>query len=81
MLYVDLMQEDNKIAKLVLAQCAKCGTVVSVKIHRSPTPFALVDMSDYREALGLVAQYGGSAFRTAVLIHLQQLDKQAVPVH
>ncbi len=78
MLYVDLMQDDNKVAKLVTAQCAKCGTVVSVKIHRLPTPFALVDMSDYQQALALVAQYGGSAFKTSVLIHLEQLDTQAV---
>jgi hypothetical protein len=74
MLYVDLTQDDNTIAKLVLAECAKYGMVSALKIHRSPTPFALVDMSDYQEALALVAQYGGSAFKTSVLIHLQQLD-------
>ena len=56
----------------VTGRAAKCGRVVSVKIHRLPIPFALVEMGSYKETLELAAQGKGSTFGTCVLIHLEQ---------
>jgi hypothetical protein len=67
---VDLNEPDKSIAQLVTGQCSQCGTVVSVKIHRSPTTFALVEMSNHMQALELSSRFGGSTFGTSVLIHL-----------
>jgi hypothetical protein len=51
---------------------------VSVKVHRLPTPFALVEMANHMQALQL-SQLGGSMFGTSVLIHLQQAPDNMMP--
>ncbi len=73
MLSVDLKQDDKKIAQLVTLRCAKYGDVLSAKIHRSPTAFAIVEMRSHPEAMELATQVGGSTFGTCVLVHLEQL--------
>jgi hypothetical protein len=72
MLQVDLNDGDEKIAQFITAQCFGLGEVVSVTVHRSPTPFAVVLMARLRSATEFKKQYGGSTFGNSVLIHLEQ---------
>ena len=72
MLQVDLKETDQKLSQLITDQCSHCGKVVSVKIHRTTTPFALVEMNHHMRALELAGKFGGSTFGTSVLIHLEQ---------
>ena len=72
MLQVDLKQPDARLAEYIASCCSAIGRVLSVTIHRSPTAFALVEMGHHMPTLELAGQYGGSAFGTSVLIHLQQ---------
>ena len=72
MLQVDLQKDDRELGQLVAARCSGFGLVRSVKIHRSPTPFALVEMGTHLDTLELAAQHGGSAFGSCALIHLEQ---------
>lgn len=72
MLLLDLAKSDQELTQLVKAQCAGFGAVRSVKIHRAPTVFALVEMSTHEQTLELAAQYGGSAFGSCALVHLEQ---------
>ena len=72
MLQVDLQDPNEKIRQFVNDQCSKHGEVVSIEIHRAPNPFALVEMAHHLQTLELAGQFGGSAFGTAALIHLEQ---------
>ena len=72
MLEVDLQAPDQEISKVVAQSCAQYGRVTSVKVHRTPSAFALVEMTTRDQTNELAASYGGSAFGTCVLIHLQQ---------
>jgi hypothetical protein len=72
MLQVDLREPDYKIAQYVKARCSGFGDVISVTIHRSPTPFALVLMSQRIVTQQVADQYVGAAFGNSVLIHLEQ---------
>jgi len=71
-LQVDLALNDRELQQLVTALCASFGVVRSVKIHRSPSPFAMVEMASHQATMEIAAQYGGSAFGTAALVHLEQ---------
>ena len=72
MLEVDLNETDQRLAQVVQELVSTIGRVMSVDIHRHPSPFALVQMAQHMQTLELAAQYGGSAFGTSVLIHLAQ---------
>ena len=72
MLEVDLNEPDQSIERVVAESCKQFGRVTSVKIHRTPSAFALVEMTTREQTSELAASYGGSAFGTCVLIHLQQ---------
>jgi hypothetical protein len=72
MLQVDLKKDDRELVQIITAHCAGVGVVKAVKIHRDPSPFALVDMADHYQTLELAGAYGGSAFGTSALIHLEQ---------
>jgi len=71
-LQVDLNKTDRELGQFVAARCSGFGIVRSVKIHRTPTPFALVEMGTHHDTLELAAQHGGSAFGSCALIHLEQ---------
>ena len=75
MLQVDLSKTDRELTQFIGACCSPFGVVKSVKLERKPTPFALIEMSTYHEMLELAAEYGGSAFGTSALIHLEQQSK------
>lgn len=75
MLQVDLDGPDHEIEKMVAENCSELGRVTSVKIHRSPSAFALVEMSKREQTYELAAKYGGSAFGTCALVHLEQKPK------
>ena len=75
-LEVDLSKTDRELTQFITMRCSNFGTVRSVKLERKPTPFALVEMSTHLEMLELAAEFGGTAFGTAALIHLEQRSKQ-----
>ncbi len=72
MLQVDLREPDYKIAQYIRARCSGFGAVVSVTIHRSPSPFALVLMAQRIATQQVADQYVGAAFGNSLLIHLDQ---------
>jgi len=71
MLQVDLKQTAQELSRLITVRCSAFGKVKSVQIHRSPKPFALVEMATRYEALELAAHYERTAFGTCVLLYLE----------
>jgi len=71
MLQVDLTKTDREINRFITALCSDYGVVRSIKIHRHPKPFVLVEMSTHHETLTLAGQYGRSEFGGCVLVHLK----------
>ena len=72
MLEVDLNVPDLEVGQNVALSCSKFGHVASVKVHRTPSAFALIEMANREQTSELAASYGGSTFGTCALIHLQQ---------
>ncbi len=72
MLQVDLREPDYKIAQYIKVRCSGFGAVVSVTIHRSPIPFALVLLAQWIVTQQVADLYVGVAVRNSVLIHLEQ---------
>ncbi len=72
MLEVDLEAHDQTVGQVVAASCGQFGRVASVKLHRNPSAFALVEMTTREQTQELAASYGGSVFGTCALIHLNQ---------
>ena len=75
MLEVDLDSADTVVARSITESCSVYGRVASVKVHREPSPFALIEMSRREQTYEVAAQYGGSAFGTAALVHLAPKPK------
>lgn len=73
MLQVDLNAPDFRIEQSIKQNCSKLGRVRLVRIHRSPTPFALIDMASAGQTDELTSRFGGSAFGTRALVHLKQI--------
>jgi hypothetical protein len=71
-LNIDLKKTDQELSQEIQLHCSEFGLVKSVKIHRDPTPFAMVEMGNHYQALELAGQYGGSMFGANVLVHLEQ---------
>jgi hypothetical protein len=69
---VDLKEPDAKLALIVTEHCARFGKVVSVKIHREQSPFAMVTMGDRMQNYEVAAQFGGSTVASCALINLEQ---------
>jgi hypothetical protein len=74
-LTVDLKMTDLELSQVIQSRCSEFGLVNSVKIHRDPTPFAMVEMGSHYQALELAGQYGGSMFGTSVLVHLEPASR------
>jgi hypothetical protein len=72
MLQVNLDDADHHIERYIKETCGNVGRITSVKLHRSPSPFALIEMSRQEYTYELAAQLGGSTFGTCALIHLEQ---------
>lgn len=72
MLEVDINLPDPRLKRSITETCTRFGQVRSVKVHRNPSPFALIEMSQREQTYELAAQYGGSAFGTSALVHLAQ---------
>ena len=73
MLQVNLDEPDYQIAQVIKDICAATGRVASVRVHRTPVPFALIEMSRREHTYELAARFGGSTFGTCALVHLEQL--------
>ena len=75
MLEVDLESNDMVVERSITESCSVYGRVASVKVHRQPSPFALIEMSKREQTYEVAAQYGGSAFGTSALVHLAPRNK------
>ena len=73
MLQADLNAHDYRVAGAVGEACAQFGLVASVRVHRQPEPFALIEMANREHAYELAFQFGGSMFGNCVLVHLEPL--------
>ena len=73
MLQVNLDDSDFEIAQYIKGVCSPIGRVTSVRVHRSPVPFALIELSRREQTYELAARFGGSTFGTCALVHLGQL--------
>ena len=76
MLQVNLNVSDFEIAQLVKDICSAVGYVRSVKVHRTPVPFALIEMPRREQIYDLAARFGGSTFGTCALVHLEQTEQE-----
>jgi hypothetical protein len=76
MLPVNLNDTDHNVRQFIAHTCSETGYVVSVKLHRLPTPFALVEMSRRKESAELAARFGGSTFGSCALVHLEHKAAQ-----
>ena len=76
MLLVNLNDTDHHLQQLIAHSCTESGHVVSVRLHRLPTPFVLVEMSRREESAELAARFGGSTFGTLALVHLEHKAAQ-----
>ena len=75
MLEVDLESSDPMVERSITESCSVFGRVTSVKVHREPSAFALIEMSQREQTFEVAAQYGGSAFGTSALVHLAQKSR------
>jgi hypothetical protein len=75
MLEVDLDSPDFNVERSIKESCSAYGRVSSVKLHREPSPFALVEMSHREQTFEVAAQFGGSAFGNSALVHLAPKTK------
>ena len=71
-LRVDLKKTDHELSGEIASRCSHLGVIRSVKIHRNPSPFALIETASRIETLEVAGEYGGSAFGSSALIHLEQ---------
>lgn len=71
MMEVNLQSHDLDIGRDVAEICARFGHVASVKVHREPSAFALIEMKTREQTADVAARYGGSVFGTCALIHLR----------
>ena len=76
MLLVDLDVPDFHIEQFIKQSCSQVGRVTSVKFHRSPCPFALIDMARREQTHELTSRNGGSAFGTCALVHLEPMTNR-----
>jgi len=76
MLQVDLDVPDFHIEQFIKKSCSEVGRVTSVRIHRSPSPFALIDMARREQTHALTSRFGGSAFGTCALVHLEPVTNR-----
>jgi hypothetical protein len=73
MLQVDLQDlSDYRLTQLISEKCSEFGAVKSIKICRVPSPFVMVEMATHQQTYELAIRYGGSAFGSCALIHLEQ---------
>ena len=75
MLEVDLEGDDILVERSITESCSPYGRVASVKVHRQPSPFAVIEMSRREQTYAVAARFGGSAFGTAALVHLAPTKK------
>ena len=71
-LQLDLREPDVLVERTIADICARFGKVISVRLHRAPTVFALIEMSTRAETFELVARLGGSTFGVEAIVHVQQ---------
>jgi hypothetical protein len=72
MLKVNLHEQDPQVTRSIREHCSRIGEVRSVRVHRSPCAFALIEMWQREQTYELTHQFGGSTFGTCALIHLEQ---------
>jgi hypothetical protein len=71
MLRVNLNEQDDQLEHSVKQTCSEVGRVTWVKVHRSPSPIALVEMVSAEHSFKLTERLGGSTFGNCALVHLE----------
>ena len=71
MMELDLNMADMLVELLITKRCSTYGHVVSVEVHREPSPFALVEMVRRDHTEEVASQYQGSIFGNAALVRLE----------
>ncbi len=72
MLQVNLETPDQELCLQIVTHCSQFGEVKVIKLHRTPKPFALVEMVTNDQAVKLAAHYKRTPFDNCVLIYLEQ---------
>jgi RNA recognition motif. (a.k.a. RRM, RBD, or RNP domain) len=72
MLQVNLETPDQELCLQIVTHCSQFGEVKVIKLHRTPKPFALVEMVTNDQAVKLAAHYKRTPFDDCVLIYLEQ---------
>lgn len=72
MLQVNLETPDQELCLQIVTHCSQFGEVKVIKLHRTPKPFALVEMVTNDQAVKLAAHYKRTPFDHCVLIYLEQ---------
>jgi hypothetical protein len=74
MIFVDFKRTDQELSQDISNQCSEFGVVNSVKIHRGPKQFAIVEMATHEAALNLSAHFRRTSIGNGVLIYLEQKE-------
>jgi len=78
MLQVNLAFPDFHNDQIIRLSCSQLGHVRSIKIQRSPSAFAVIQLADNTQANELVSRFGGSAIGNYALVHLKQMSDNAI---
>ena len=73
MFQVDLDAPDIQIEHSIKLNCSKFGRIRSIRIHRSPSAFAVIQMTENEQARELTSKFGGSAIGSYALVHLKRV--------
>jgi hypothetical protein len=75
-LQVNLDSPDQELCLQIVTHCSQFGEVAVIKLHRTPKPFALVEMATNAQAVKLAAHYKREPFDNCVLIYLEQRTRR-----
>ena len=75
-LQVNLATPDQELCLQIVTHCSQFGEVKVIKLHRTPKPFALVEMATSDQAVKLAARYKREPFDNCVLIYLEQRKRR-----
>ncbi len=78
MLQVNLTFPDFHNEQIIRLSCSEFGHVRSIKIHRSPSTHAVIQMEDNAQANELVSQFGGLAIGNYARVPLKQMSEIAI---
>jgi hypothetical protein len=72
---LDLKNADTLVELLVAEHCATYGAVVSVEVHREPSPFALVEILRRDLCKEVSSHFKGGIFGSSAPIRSEHKDE------